>query len=280
MTAVQRPAPSGFVDDFAVVAERFAHAVGRSDMKAPVAACPGWSTLDLVVHLGNVHAWAATVAETGRQAVLLEDRPPSSRPRVVSEWYVAKAEDLYQVLRYRPATAPCWTFVSPSGVTAFWSRRQLHETTVHLMDLDGANGRSTEITGPVAADGVDEVLTVMLVRMLARGHPAALSAPLTLRTTDTGDSWDISPAPSSSGPVPLHLVGAGPPGVATTPPSVQRRRSPADTDPDRPDPSDRVTAPAAVLYRALWHRRVDDAQLEVDGDARRVRAFLDSRLTP
>lgn len=275
MTAVQRAAPNGFVDDFAVVAERFARAVARSDMKAPVAACPGWSTLDLVVHLGNVHAWAATVAETGRQAVLLEDRPPSSRARVVSEWYFAKAEDLYQVLRYRPATAPCWNFVSPSGVTAFWSRRQLHETTVHLVDLDGANGRATEIPAPVAADGVDEVLTVMLVRMLARGHPAVLSAPLTLRTTDTGDAWDISPP--SSGPLPLHLVGTGPQEVPTTPPSVQRRRSPADTAPER---SDRVHAPAAVLYRALWHRRVDDAQLQVTGDGPRVRAFLDSRLTP
>jgi hypothetical protein len=43
---------------------------------------------------------------------------------------------------------------------------------------------------------------------------------------------------------------------------------------------DQVVAPAVVLYRALWHRRVDEAALRVAGDDARVRAFLGSRLTP
>jgi hypothetical protein len=98
---------------------------------------------------------------------------------------------------------------------------------------------------------------------------------LALRATDTGDSWEISPAPPVT--VPLHLVDTGPPALAATPPAVQRRTGTPDT---AAAVSDRLAAPAAVLYRALWHRRVDDAQLDVAGDGRRVRAFLDSRLTP
>ncbi|WP_367303766.1 maleylpyruvate isomerase N-terminal domain-containing protein [Nocardioides panacis] len=51
-----------------------------SDLRAPVPGCPGWSVLDLVVHVGNVHAWAATIVETGRAAAEQNDRPSSSRP--------------------------------------------------------------------------------------------------------------------------------------------------------------------------------------------------------
>lgn len=248
----------GFVEDFAAAVERFAVAVGWSDLRNPVAACPGWTVYDLVVHLGNVHAWAATIVETGRPAAEHNDEPRSSRPRAVSEWYFAKAEDLYQVLRQTPADRPCWNFVFGAGAVEFWQRRQLHETTIHQVDLDLACGRAVEVLPRVAVDGVDEVLTAMLPRMLERGFQPSLVAPLQLTASDTGDRWLLEPR---TGPQPL-------------PPRVSHRVG-MDYRAE-----DRVGAPAAVVYRALWHRRIDQDGLRVSGDHARVRAFLGSSLTP
>jgi uncharacterized protein (TIGR03083 family) len=273
VTAVSRPstpsAKGGFVEDYAAAVERFAVAVGWSDLRNPVATCPGWSVRDLVVHLGNVHAWAATIVETGQRAAEHNDEPRSHKPRAVSEWYFAKAEDLYQVLRQTPSDKPCWNFAFGSGLVAFWQRRQLHETTIHQLDLDLAAGRQTQVSARVAADGVDEVLTVMLPRMVGRGCPPALTAPLQLTATDTGDSWVVTPA---SAPAPGEAPGAQ--ATSPVPPSVTYSTGVADAA------HEGVMAPAEVIYRALWHRRFDEEALRVAGNESRVRGFLASRLTP
>jgi uncharacterized protein (TIGR03083 family) len=256
---MRAPAQQGDAHDvelFREVAARFAVGAAWSHPRAPVASCPGWTVHDLVVHLGNVHAWAATVVETGRRAVEQNDEPRSGRGKVVSAWYAGKAEDLYLVLRQVDPGRPCWNFVQDDGLAAFWSRRQLHETTMHLVDLDLACGRVPSVDAAVAADGVSEVLEVWLHRMHARGHPAALEQPLALRALDTGQVWT------------LHPTG----GV----PHVQRGPATGRSE----DVPDRVEAPAELLYRLLWRRATpDDGGVRVRGDDNRVRAFLGSRLT-
>ncbi len=259
-------------------AERFALALQERDLRAPVASCPGWSTYDLVCHLGNVHAWAATIVETGAPAAQQNDEPPSRRPRAVSEWYVGKAGDLYQVLRAADAEAPCWNFVDGAdGRARFWVRRQLHETTVHLLDLPGP---PAELDPEVCADGIDEVLQVLLRRMHHRGHPARLTAPLCVVAGDVGRAWTLTPrVPAANGSgVPVQPRGSATesaPALLTGPPLVVERRHPT---------ADRLQAPASVLYRLLWHRSsLADALADgarVVGDEARVSAFLDSRLTP
>lgn len=266
-----------FVEQFAVAAERFAVAVAWSDLRARVPACPAWSTYDLVVHLGNVHAWAATIVETGRSAVEQNDEPAHARPRTVSAWYAAKAEDLYQVLRAVDPGAPCWNFAFGAGTAAFWPRRQLHETTIHHLDLEQTFGRETPVDTAVARDGVDEVLRVFLHRMHQRGHAAQLEQPLALTATDTGDTWVVAPQPrSGSSPmVPAQAVGTAAETVPTLPPSVEHRTSAVA------HVVDRVEAPADVLYRLLWKRlALDDADVRIAGDDARVRGFLTSRLVP
>jgi uncharacterized protein (TIGR03083 family) len=269
-----------FVEEYAAAAGRLASTVAWSDLRAPVVGCPDWTAYDLVVHLGNVHAWAATIVETGRAAAEQNDEPPHARPRSVSEWYVGKAEDLYEVLRTADPAAPCWNFAFGAGPTAFWPRRQLHETNIHLVDLERTLGRATEIAPSVARDGVDEVLRVFLHRMHTRGHAADLSGPVALSATDTGDTWVVAPQPrSSSTPrLPAQAVGTASESVQALVPSIEHGRSPAVA-------GDRVEAPADVLYRLLWKRlSLDDAEADADvrlvGDEDRVRAFLDSRLVP
>jgi uncharacterized protein (TIGR03083 family) len=260
------------VKEFGAAAERFADTVAECDMRASVTACAPWSAHDVVVHLGNVHAWAATVVETGVAAAEQNDKPSSSRSRAVSRWYVAKAEDLYQVLRHASLSAPCWNFVLGTGITAFWPRRQLHETTIHQVDLDLTLGRSRPLKPEVCVDGIAEVLEVMMVRMHRRGHPADLTEPLAVVASDTGDSWVLTPGgrgDAASNVVPLQAAG----GECVVPPSVTRVARAADT-------MDSIEARADVLYRLLWHRQVPPGAVHVAGDGERVQAFLRSRLTP
>jgi uncharacterized protein (TIGR03083 family) len=262
---------------FARAAERFTDRVGAADLGAAVAGCPGWTAYDVVTHLGNVHAWAATVVETGLKAPILDDAPRSHKTRVVRDWYAGKAEDLYQVLRGTDPERPCWNFAFGAGVAGFWSRRQLHETTIHALDLDPVSRGTTQVAPPVAADGVDEVLTVFLHRMHVRGHPATLTAPLCLVCEDTGNAWTLTPrvAVGEPGPaVPVQPRGsaaeAAPALPVDGPPLVVDRRHPG---------ADRVSAPAEVLYRALWKRGPSDA-LARTGDQARIDAFLGSPLVP
>jgi uncharacterized protein (TIGR03083 family) len=242
-----------FVEEYAAAAERFAAAVEETDLRSTVPACPDWTGYDVVAHLGNVHAWAATVVETGRSAAPSDDRPASRKSRAARDWYAGKAEDLYQVLRAADPDSPCWNFAYGAGVAGFWPRRQLHETLMHLVDLDQTAGRTTLLSPSIAADGVGEVLTVFLHRMHSRGNPADLHAPLSLVSTDTGHTWLLDPRPDGL-------------------PAVAVRATPAE---------DRLEAPAEVLLRLLWGRAsIDDPAVSLHGEVDHLRAFLASRLTP
>ena len=266
-----------YVERYVLAAERFAVAVASTDLHARVPGCPDWTAYDLVCHLGNTHAWAATIVETGRRAVEQNDEPRSRKPRVVSEWYAGKAEDLYEVLRSADPAKSCWNFAFDTGGAAFWQRRQLHETTIHTVDLFDAGRRpDAEIEPEVAADGVDEVLNVFLHRMHHRGHPAALKAPVCLVATDVDRAWTVTPRavvtdPSAGVPAqPRGSSNEAAPALIEGPPRVVDRRHPQ---------ADQIAAPADVLYRVLWKRR-PVSELSLTGDTARIEAFLGSRLVP
>jgi uncharacterized protein (TIGR03083 family) len=247
-----------FVSAYADAAAEVLAAIPSSDMGTRVPACPGWSTYDLVVHLGNVHAWAATIVETGARAPEQNDHPASHRAKAVARWYAGKAEDLYRVLRDADGEQACWTFSAAHHTEAFWPRRQTHETLVHLVDLHQASGRTTEVPAVLAADGIAEVLEVFLPRMHERGRPADLVAPTLIHATDTGDTWLLAPA--VEGPPEVHRVDGAD--------FVERG-------------ADLLAGPAADLMMMLWKRLpADHPGASLDGDRDRLLALLASPLTP
>lgn len=245
-----------FVDGFAEAATRFVAAVEACDLGAPVPACPGWSTYDVVVHLGNVHSWAATIVETGLRATEPEEHPRRRRTRVVADWYAGRAEDLLRVLAAADPDEECWSFAPGRTWTkAFWPRRQTHETLVHLVDLDQAARRTTDLPLALAEDGVAEVLDVFVPGMHLVGRPADLGGPVGLRVADTGRVWTVTPR------------GDEPPLVAP--------------EGEGAWPDDVVEAEAAVLLQVLWKRLPPDhPAVHVAGDPDRVLRFLRSPLTP
>ena len=261
-----------YVEEFASAAEWFADHVTRTHMKAPVPSCPDWTVLDLVTHVGNVHSWAATIVETTRRSGELEDRPSSHRPRRVSEWYLAKAEDLYTVLRNVDPLQPTWNFAFGAGVAGFWQRRQTHETLMHGVDLALAGDHEERMPLDLAVDGIDEALTVFLHRMHSRGYAAALDRPIEVRATDAERSWVVEPAPRAAIP-------------AQASPSDSRawlgtdQTAPVVT-PGRREGADRLEGPAALVLKVLWKRaRPVQPGLSLVGDEDRILRFLGSRLT-
>src|SRR5690349_10509669 len=60
-----------------------------------------WTVRDLVVHVGNVHAWAVSVLRTGHEQPQVFDAPPSGvGPEFdgLLFWYAARADGLLDLL--------------------------------------------------------------------------------------------------------------------------------------------------------------------------------------
>ncbi|MFB9686932.1 maleylpyruvate isomerase family mycothiol-dependent enzyme [Amycolatopsis plumensis] len=215
----------------------FAERLRTGDPAAPVPDCAGWTLADLGTHLGNVHRWAATVVTTGEvQPQDFAQLPGAELP----SWYAEGAQLLLGALEATDPADRCWHFGGTEKTKAFWFRRQVHETAVHLAD----SGSDHVLDPAVAADGVDEVLGAMLPRVTRWHAVPQLPGPVTLRATDTGDVWTVHPGePPTLGPA---ADGA------------------------------EVEAPARDLLLRLWKRTGPDPR--VTGEA--AKALLAAPLTP
>lgn len=131
-------------------------------LDAPVPTCPEWTVLDLVVHQGMVHRWAASHLR-GAPA---EPEPLEREGRESADvlgWFDDGATALLQSIVDAPDDLDAAVFLREAPAPRlFWTRRQCHETTVHAVDALGARlGRparadETWIRPAVALDGIDE----------------------------------------------------------------------------------------------------------------------------
>ncbi|WP_328990879.1 maleylpyruvate isomerase family mycothiol-dependent enzyme [Kribbella sp. NBC_01245] len=224
-----------------------AAALALADPDAPVPSCPGWTVVDLAEHIVSVHQWATKIVSTGEFQRPLDVR----RTGLLSDWYAETGQALVSTMRAARPEAPCWNFAPVPQVAGFWPRRQLHETTIHTVDVLQTAGRPPAIEARVAADGVDEAFRVFLPRMLVRGFPPAVTEPVTVVSTDTDDVWTLTPVDGQA-------------------PRVDASRGEALAT---------ISAPARDLYLALWKRASFDS-LAIAGDAQVAAGFLTGRITP
>lgn len=228
---------------------RFASLVCDAQGDEPVAACRPWLARDLVVHLGTVHRWAAAIVLSGQR--LPDPEPLVTAP--MADWYAGTATALVSALHAVDPAEVVPNFARVDETAGFWRRRQLHEVTVHALDLEQAvhPGASAPTVPPaVAADGVDEVLRVFFPRLTARGRRPDVRSRVRLEAVDVDRSWIVSPGEGDSAPEIL----------------------PATADADAV-----VSGSASDLYLALWHR-VDVDRLALDGAD--GRALLAGPTTP
>ncbi|HEY0185881.1 MAG TPA: maleylpyruvate isomerase family mycothiol-dependent enzyme [Cellulomonas sp.] len=241
------------LDVLASVQRSFATLLDEADLDAPVRACGTWTVTELALHLGGVHRWAAGMAR-GTDGDDVEPTGPRERTALLA-FYREQADTLRATLRELGPDAPALTLVGP-GPAAFWHRRQVHETLVHLHDLADAAGRPHPVDDPTLwADTVDEVVTVMAPRQVRLGRTDAPGRPVGLRATDgAAGRW--------------LLDGLGPCG--TLPRGAGSAVAPVE-----------VAGPARSLALLLWGRtQVDDPALTVTGDRAVLDAVLARPLTP
>jgi uncharacterized protein (TIGR03083 family) len=162
-------------------------------MGSRVPTCPDWTVADLVVHIGLVWGWAAEIVTTKARA----DRgaPPDDRSDpVVRAWAHDRAARLVDALGAADPEADCWTFGPPRSVR-FWFRRQALETVLHAWDVERAVGTPSPIDPEVAADGVDEHLSVVVPGSVRRRPEVWSGETLHLHRTDGDGEWVVRLGP-------------------------------------------------------------------------------------
>lgn len=124
---------------------------------APVPSCPGWKARDLSEHLGEVHRWAEHLVRVEARKRIPSEAMGLELSPVDAGWLRRGGTALIATLRASNPDAPMWAWGADQHVR-FWSRRQLHETMVHRLDLELASGLTPLVEPEVASDAIDEFL--------------------------------------------------------------------------------------------------------------------------
>ena len=164
--------------------------LAASAMTSAVPACPGWTGEDLIRHTAMVYLHKAESIRTGAKPT--GTWPPAEldqmQPVPALQQCYARLMDQFDT--HEP-TDPAFTWVKSDQTVGFWIRRLAHETSIHRFDLESALGQPQPIDPDLAVDGIDEILTVMLVR--SRPDDDATGATVTLRSA--GLAWTLTVAP-------------------------------------------------------------------------------------
>ncbi|MGH2785902.1 MAG: maleylpyruvate isomerase family mycothiol-dependent enzyme [Actinomycetota bacterium] len=187
---------AAYCDAVEVEVARFVDVSNGLDPAAPVPTCPDWSAVDLMQHVGTVHRWAGSMVKVlapkrhGKEQLQLDlPNAASGYPA----WLEAGGRLVVEALRKQDPDASMWSW-GPDQHVRFWSRRMLHETSVHRADAGFTAGVEPEIARDVAVDGVDEFLENL---------PSAKFSPrvtelrgagerIVLRSTDADVAWTIT----------------------------------------------------------------------------------------
>lgn len=169
-----------------------------ADLSTPVPDCPGWTTRDLLVHTGRVYAAVAAVV-VARATEPVRPSPDVMLPEDATasqalEWFAERRRVVEDALRGLDPSTPIWTW-SDDRTGAFYRRRMVHETAVHLADVGRAVGRPVVIDRDVCVDGIDEYFDVMVPRSIA--SKSIPSGSLHLHCTDGPGEWLAVPDDST-----------------------------------------------------------------------------------
>jgi uncharacterized protein (TIGR03083 family) len=142
--------------------DRFLDIIRTTSLTQPVPSCPGWSLADLCWHLSEVQQfWASIVADLlpDPEAVVKVSRPADTE---LPDLFAAQSQHLIEVLRRRDPADVCWSWHDGGSNVGWVRRRQAHEALIHRVDAELAAGTVSPFDPELAADGVAEILTVML----------------------------------------------------------------------------------------------------------------------
>jgi uncharacterized protein (TIGR03083 family) len=209
-------------------------ASGRQDLDIAVPTCGDWRMRDLLGHVARVYRRATTaVAERATAEVAIA--PPPGDLEDVAEHFAEALEDLVHTLADNDAESPAWNWSGNDQTARFWARRMTHESAVHRYDAQRAHGLAQPIDADLACDGMDELVDLLLPRLVVRDSPKLPTATYQFVATD-GSEW---------------VVKSGDEGV-------ERQPAPRNVDVT-------ISGPASAVLLAAYGR-VKWASLETSGD--------------
>ena len=151
-----------YIDAIHTESARFADLVAAAPPNAPVPSCPGWSVADLTWHLLEVqYFWASIATDLLQSPETVVDlvRPSDD---ALPAMFRQQTQRLIDTLSSHEPDDACWSW-HDSGHSIGWvRRRQAHEALIHRVDAELAAGQRSPIDPLLAADGIDEILTVMM----------------------------------------------------------------------------------------------------------------------
>lgn len=235
----------------------FRAALATCDGHARVPSCPDWDADDLIAHLTEVQWFWATIVATpiteGAQieALAEPERAPDHASLLAA--FDERHRSLGDALDAAEPNGARWMWTSDEALhtVEYITRRQAHEALIHRVDAELTAGQSISDADPaLAADGVDEMLVVML-----GGHPqwaqfTGDGRVVRFKAADTGDEWLVE----------LGRLGG-------THPRTGEHFDEASLLPtDGGTPVAEISGPAWALDLWLWNRGGADA-LERTGDS-------------
>ncbi|MER6007596.1 maleylpyruvate isomerase family mycothiol-dependent enzyme [Nonomuraea angiospora] len=130
------------------------------DLTATVPHCPGWSTADLLTHVGDTFLHKV---ETMRRGAWPEPWPPEPDPDGPAAYLDRAMAELRGELTSRKPEEKALTWYDPDQTVGFWARRMSLEAVVHRVDAELAAGEPVmPIPADLAVDGIDEILVTFL----------------------------------------------------------------------------------------------------------------------
>ena len=161
-----------------------------ADLSSPVVTCGDWTLADLIWHLTEVQdfwAWIIEHRPAGPEEYARPDRPAD--PELVAGLRERNRRLVAKLLEASPDEA-AWTWHPVWQTVNFTHRRQSHEAMIHCFDGFLAIGAERpEVSGRLAADGFDELVTVVAGGVPEWARYASSGLSLAVNATDTGDSW-------------------------------------------------------------------------------------------
>jgi uncharacterized protein (TIGR03083 family) len=215
-----------------------------------VPGCPDWSVRDLVAHLGEVQrTWAYIVAAGPSDEPPSEEEVPGAEPgEDLLAWSAESTGELVRALAAAGPDQGCWTWWAQSdsapGTSGAVARHQVQEAAVHAFDAQEAAGHGEPLPAEVAADGVEEFLTVAMASMGPWPHEPGQVA---LDATDAG-TWVVD----------LDGIGA----------------RTQDAGAFGVKPAAWLRGPASDLVLALYGRNAD-GDVEIEGDSELAEQLLE-----
>ncbi len=199
--------------------DRFVVLLATADPDAIVPQCPDWTVTDLIEHLGVLHRWVTEMVRRRVSARLPREEMTFDLPTGPDElgrWLGAGGCALVAVLRAAQRDDAMWAWDPAQGVS-FWSRRQLHETAMHRIDLAQAMGAPAELEPAIGDDSVRELIEFLphVAQLLPGGAELrGDGGTIALRATDYDGIGTITLVPDgfTFGAVDKHadVVVAGP----------------------------------------------------------------------